>query len=165
MTKAAHSIRKWLDEAVAYAKSQASKLYRVHVPAHVDVEAIRTKLGMTQQAFAARVGFSVNTLRRWGAGKARTQRTHGRTCWSSTAHQTPFKRHFELLSTRFGPVERAAEPSRGANELLTLRNDNAQRQGRFGRERALAHSVRSRRQFRPGAPRRRTAPSACPRSA
>jgi putative transcriptional regulator len=70
MSEAAHSIRKGLDEAVAYAKGRASKeAYRVHVPDHVDVKAIRTKLRMTQQAFAARFGFSINTLRHWEQGK------------------------------------------------------------------------------------------------
>lgn len=70
MSKAAHSIRKCLEEAVAYAKGRARKrAYRVHVPEHVDVKAIRTKLGMTQQAFAARFGFSINTLRHWEQGK------------------------------------------------------------------------------------------------
>ena len=37
--------------------------------AQVNAKAIRTKLGMTQQAFAARFGFSVNTLRHWEQGK------------------------------------------------------------------------------------------------
>jgi putative transcriptional regulator len=71
MSKAAPSIRKGLEEAVAYAKGRArkKKAYRVHVPEHVDVKAIRTKLGMTQQAFAARFGFSINTLRHWEQGK------------------------------------------------------------------------------------------------
>jgi putative transcriptional regulator len=70
MSSAANSIRKGLEEAVAYAKSRAPKKnYRVHVPAHVDVKAIRIKLGMTQQAFAARFGFSINTLRHWEQGK------------------------------------------------------------------------------------------------
>jgi putative transcriptional regulator len=70
MSKAAHSIRKGLEEAVTYAKGRARKrAYRVHVPEHVDVKAIRTKLGMTQQAFAARFGFSINTLRHWEQGK------------------------------------------------------------------------------------------------
>jgi putative transcriptional regulator len=70
MTRAGDSIRKGLDEAVTYAKGRASKKgYRVHVPAHVDVKAIRSKLGMTQQAFAARFGFSINTLRHWEQGK------------------------------------------------------------------------------------------------
>ena len=70
MSKAANSIRKGLEEAVAYAKGPgAKKGYRAHVPAHVDVKAIRTKLGMTQQAFAGRFGFSINTLRHWEQGK------------------------------------------------------------------------------------------------
>ena len=70
MSKAAGSIRKGLEQAVAYAKDDtSSRAYRVHVPAHVDAKAIRTKLGMTQQAFAARFGFSVNTLRHWEQGK------------------------------------------------------------------------------------------------
>ncbi len=41
----------------------------MHVPEQVDVRAIRTKLGMTQEEFAARFGFSVNTLRHWEHGK------------------------------------------------------------------------------------------------
>lgn len=70
MSKAADSIRRGLEEAVRYAKGRASKrAYRVHVPAHVDVKAIRRKLGMTQQTFAARFGFSINMLRHWEQGK------------------------------------------------------------------------------------------------
>ncbi len=69
MSRAGDSIRRGLEQAVTYAKGQTKKGYRVHVPAHVDVKAIRTKLGMTQQAFAARFGFSINTLRHWEQGK------------------------------------------------------------------------------------------------
>lgn len=69
MSKAAASIRQGLEQAVRYAKGEATKgTYRVHVSAHVDVKAIRTKLGLTQQSFAARFGFSVNTLRHWEHG-------------------------------------------------------------------------------------------------
>lgn len=47
MSKAANSIRKALEEAVAHAKGRASaRAYRIHVPEHVDVKAIRTKPGM-----------------------------------------------------------------------------------------------------------------------
>jgi putative transcriptional regulator len=35
----------------------------------VNVRAIRTKLKMTQEEFAAKFGFSVNTLRHWEQGK------------------------------------------------------------------------------------------------
>ncbi len=70
MSRTAVSIRKGLEQAVRYAKSHASKKgYRVHVPAHIDVKAIRRKLGMTQHTFAARFGFSINTLRHWEQGK------------------------------------------------------------------------------------------------
>src|SRR5713226_6423233 len=70
MSKAGTRIRKGLEQAISYAKGRASRsAYRVHVPAHVDVREIRSKLGLTQQAFAARFGFSVNTLRHWEQGK------------------------------------------------------------------------------------------------
>ena len=68
-SKAATRIRKGLEQAIPYAEGTASTgAYRVHVPAHVDVKAIRQKLGMTQRAFAARFGFSLNTLRHWEQG-------------------------------------------------------------------------------------------------
>jgi putative transcriptional regulator len=70
MNKTARSIRKGLEQANRYAKGDATRAaYRVHVPAHLNVKAIRTKLGMTQQTFAARFGFSINTLRHWEQGK------------------------------------------------------------------------------------------------
>jgi putative transcriptional regulator len=69
MSKVADSIRRGLEEAVAYSKGQAdAKAYRVHVPETIDVKAIRTKLAMTQEEFAGRFGFSVNTLRHWEQG-------------------------------------------------------------------------------------------------
>jgi putative transcriptional regulator len=70
MSKAAASIRKGLEQAVRYAKGRAPrKVYRVHVPSRVDVRAIRLRLAMTQREFAARFGFSINTLRHWEQGK------------------------------------------------------------------------------------------------
>lgn len=70
MSKVADSIRRGLEEAVAYAKGEADlKAYRVHVPVDIDVKGIRAGLGMTQQEFAGRFGFSVNTLRHWEQGK------------------------------------------------------------------------------------------------
>ena len=69
MSKIADSIRRGLQEAVAYAKGDADKnAYRVHVPEQIDVKAIRTNLGMTQDEFASQFGFSVNTLRHWEQG-------------------------------------------------------------------------------------------------
>jgi putative transcriptional regulator len=66
----AKSILRGLEEAVAYAAGDVDESkYRAHVPRRIDVRAIRTKLGMTQQEFAAEFGFSVNTLRHWEQGK------------------------------------------------------------------------------------------------
>ena len=70
MSKHAKSIRRGLEQAIAYARGEAKESgYRVHVPGEIDVRAIRTKLGMTQEEFAGRFGFSVNTLRHWEQGK------------------------------------------------------------------------------------------------
>ena len=69
MSKAADSIRRALEEAVAYpARGTNTRGYRVHVPAKIDVRAIRIGLDMTQDEFAAQFGFSVNTLRHWEQG-------------------------------------------------------------------------------------------------
>ena len=68
--KVAQGIRRGLKEALAYAKKEARTAdYRVHIPADIDVKAIREKLALTQTQFAARFGFSVNTLRHWEQGK------------------------------------------------------------------------------------------------
>ena len=71
MTKSvAKSIRRGLEQALAYTEGKAdTRAYRVHVPQKLDVRAIRAKLRLTQEEFAARFGFSVNTLRHWEQGK------------------------------------------------------------------------------------------------
>ncbi len=69
MSKVADSIRRGLQEAVAYAEGKAdANAYRIHVPEKIDVKAIRMRLDMTQEEFAGRFGFSVNTLRHWEQG-------------------------------------------------------------------------------------------------
>jgi putative transcriptional regulator len=69
MSKIAESIRRGLEEALAYAEGTADKsAYRVHVPKKIDVKAIRARLDMTQEEFAGQFGFSVNTLRHWEQG-------------------------------------------------------------------------------------------------
>ena len=74
MNKTARSIRRGLRDALAYAKGEAAEgRYRVHVPNDIDVKAIRTKLGLTQDQFAGRFGFSVNTLRHWEHGTRRPE--------------------------------------------------------------------------------------------
>ena len=68
--RVADSIRRGLEQAVAYANGAADRsLYGVHVADVIDVRTIRAKLGMTQDEFAGRFGFSVNTLRHWEQGR------------------------------------------------------------------------------------------------
>lgn len=69
MSKVADSIRRGLQEAIVFAEGAAdTNTYKVHVPKKIDVKAIRCKLDMTQEEFAGRFGFSVNTLRHWEQG-------------------------------------------------------------------------------------------------
>ncbi len=70
MSRVAESIRRGLEEAIAYVEGTADpSVYNVHIPETIDVKAIRTKIGMTQEEFAGRFGFSVNTLRHWEQGR------------------------------------------------------------------------------------------------
>jgi len=67
MGKVFDSISRGLNEAIAHAKGEkiAVKIYK---PETVDVSALRLRMGMTQEQFAARFGFSVATLRHWERG-------------------------------------------------------------------------------------------------
>jgi putative transcriptional regulator len=68
--KVADSIRRGLEQALAYAEGSADiTRYGVHIPEDIDVKAIRAKLDMTQEEFAGRFGFSINTLRHWEQGR------------------------------------------------------------------------------------------------
>jgi putative transcriptional regulator len=70
MSRIGESILRGLEEAIAFADGTADlSLYRVHIPAEIDVRAIRGRLGLTQQEFAFRFGFSINTLRHWEQGR------------------------------------------------------------------------------------------------
>src|SRR5208282_1624202 len=69
-SKVAESIRRGLEEALAFAEGTVdASRYGVHIPEDIDVKAIRAKLDMTQQQFAGRFGFSINTLRHWEQGR------------------------------------------------------------------------------------------------
>ena len=55
-----------LEDAVAIARGEADPAsYRVHVPTSVDVRAVRRHLGLTQEQFAFRFGFSLGAVRDW----------------------------------------------------------------------------------------------------
>lgn len=70
MTSAFESIKQGLAEAVAHARGEpvAAQVYK---PRPVDVAALRQRLEMTQEHFAASFGFSVATLRHWERGDRR----------------------------------------------------------------------------------------------
>ena len=67
MTQAFQSIKQGLSEAINHARGdkRGAMVYR---PQAVDVPGLRTRLGLTQEQFAARFGFSVATLRHWERG-------------------------------------------------------------------------------------------------
>ena len=67
MSTAFESIKQGLQDAIAHAKGDARGV-RVHLPRTIDVKAVRVKVGMTQERFAARFGFSMATLRHWERG-------------------------------------------------------------------------------------------------
>lgn len=67
MNTAFKSIKRGLHEAIQHAKGNTRGV-RVHRPRPVDVKALRAKVDMTQEEFAARFGFSTATLRHWERG-------------------------------------------------------------------------------------------------
>ena len=67
MSTAFENIKQGLQEAIAHAKGDESGV-RMNRPRNVNVKAVRTKLSMTQEQFAARFGFSTATLRHWERG-------------------------------------------------------------------------------------------------
>jgi len=70
MSKIGESMIRGLEQALAFAEGTAEEgTYVVHIPAEIDVRAIRRRLGMTQKEFAIQFGFSVNTVRHWEQGR------------------------------------------------------------------------------------------------
>lgn len=67
MTKTAFDkIAAGLGAAIDYAEGNAHVgEFRIHVPASVDVKAIRKRQHLSQEAFAARYGFKVGRIRDW----------------------------------------------------------------------------------------------------
>lgn len=66
----ANKIIAGLHDAVAFARGDSSRAREsaVAVPREIDVRAIRQKLGMSQEMFALRFGFSLGTVRNWEQG-------------------------------------------------------------------------------------------------
>jgi putative transcriptional regulator len=71
MTKAVFDqISDGLTKALAVARNEAAP-YKLHVPADIDVRAIRAKTGLTQKDFAAAFGFGLDQLKQWEQGRVR----------------------------------------------------------------------------------------------
>lgn len=69
MGKAFEKIKRGLKEAIGHARgTKAGAGVREFRPRAVDVKELRQRVGMTQEQFAARFGFSVATLRHWERG-------------------------------------------------------------------------------------------------
>jgi len=60
-------IKEGLLEAIEHSEGRSPGTL-VHRPKQVDVKAVRTKTGLTQEEFAARFGFSTAALRHWERG-------------------------------------------------------------------------------------------------
>jgi putative transcriptional regulator len=65
MSNAGSRILRSVSRARAYARGETSEGFVAHVPAEVDVKAIRTKLGLSQEGFGRRFGFSPAAVRDW----------------------------------------------------------------------------------------------------
>jgi putative transcriptional regulator len=65
MTTIFKRVRDGLTEAVAHARGESAPGLKVHVPDVLDVAAIRERVRLSQDAFAATIGVPVGTLRNW----------------------------------------------------------------------------------------------------
>jgi putative transcriptional regulator len=66
MSKLGKRLIRAAKEARAIARGEADPAtYRVHVPASINVKAIRRRLNLSQGQFSARFGIPVGTLRDW----------------------------------------------------------------------------------------------------
>jgi putative transcriptional regulator len=67
MTSSFKSIKKGMQEAIAYSSGKTHKAV-VHQFSALDVKKTRSKTGMSQSEFATAFGISVSTLRHWERG-------------------------------------------------------------------------------------------------
>lgn len=65
MSNAGDRILRSVGAARAYARGEMTEGFVAHAPAEVDVKAIRTALGLSQEAFARRFGLSAAAIRDW----------------------------------------------------------------------------------------------------
>jgi putative transcriptional regulator len=70
MSKAGKRLIAAAKEAVAIARGE-KKPARIHIPPEIDVRAIRLKLELSQDGFAAEFGFTTNQIKDWEQGRSR----------------------------------------------------------------------------------------------
>lgn len=71
MSKLGKRLVKSAREARAIARGEAdARSYKVSVPRKIDVKALRTRLHMTQEQFAARYNLNVARVRDWEQGRS-----------------------------------------------------------------------------------------------
>ena len=70
MTKAGRRLIDAAREAVAIARGD-KKPARLHIPPEIDVRSVRSKLGLSQEDFAAEFGFTSNQIKDWEQGRSR----------------------------------------------------------------------------------------------
>lgn len=72
MSKAFEKMKAGLEEALAYAQGTADESkYRVHVPAQINVKAIRTSMDLSQEEFAQRFNLTAARVRDWEQGRSK----------------------------------------------------------------------------------------------
>jgi len=60
-----------LEDAIAFAEGRAeTNEYGIHIPPEIDVKALRERLGLSQDRFAARFGFTAARIRDWEQGRS-----------------------------------------------------------------------------------------------
>lgn len=67
MSNAYSSIQKGLKEAVTHQRGK-SRGVKTYTPSEIDVQALRKRIGLTQEEFAAKFSVSLGTLRHWERG-------------------------------------------------------------------------------------------------
>jgi putative transcriptional regulator len=70
MSKAGKRLIAAAREALAIARGE-KKPARIYVPSEIDVRAIRLKLELSQDDFAAEFGFTTNQIKDWEQGRSR----------------------------------------------------------------------------------------------
>ena len=71
MTKLGKRLIQSAKEARKIVRGEAdAKSYKMHIPAEIDVRAVRGRLKMTQEEFAVRYGLTLERVRDWEQGRS-----------------------------------------------------------------------------------------------